>query len=345
MNIGGALEKDAVRILNDIPDLVIDPELPTNRPGDVVIRAGDVTVVVEIKARRLTNAAAAQQLITYANHLPGDAHLVVVAESITEDARQRLTEAGIGFVDATGAMRLDLPGLFLWRDGRRPESRTSAGAQRVTLSGKAGVATQALLHQPDRIWNVHDLADRADVSVGLVHRLFLRLEHEGLVQAQGTGPKKTRRVTNAGALLDLWAEEMHDRGVKQLRAYRLARDPRTLATTVSKALSDAEIDHAVTGAAAAARLAPSVTAIPVTEVWVSELVGLQHVATAARAQEVSEGHNVVFRTARDDVPLAFREHPKDVWVADRFRVYLDLRADPRRGREQAARLREEVIRL
>lgn len=40
--MGGALEKDAVRILNDIPDVVIDPKLSTNRPGDVVIRAGDV---------------------------------------------------------------------------------------------------------------------------------------------------------------------------------------------------------------------------------------------------------------------------------------------------------------
>jgi hypothetical protein len=152
-------------------------------------------------------------------------------------------------------------------------------------------------------------------------------------------------VTNPAALLDLWAEEMRDRDVRQLRAYRLVRDARALAGTVSKALTEAGIDHAVTGAAAAARLAPFVTAIPVTEVWVPELTELQLVSAAARAPEVTEGHNLVFRSARDDLPLAFRARDKNVWIADVFRVYLDLRADPRRGREQADRLREEVINL
>ena len=45
----------------------------------------------------------------------------------------------------------------------------------------------------------------------------------------------------------------------------------------------------------------------------------------------------------DDTPLAFREKAKGLWVANRFRLYGDLRSDPRRGREQADHLRQEVI--
>lgn len=269
----------------------------------------------------------------------------MVAQSITAEAREQLTQAGVGFIDATGAIRLNLPGLFVWRDGQRPDGPARTSTQAITLSGKAGAAAQALLREPARLWNVHDLADRANVSVGLVHRLFIRLETEGLLQAEGSGPRKTRRAANPSALLDLWAEEMRDRDVRQLRAYRLARDARALAAMVSKALTDASIEHAVTGAAAAARLAPFVTAVPITEVWVPELSDLQRVATAARAPEVAEGHNLIFRSARDDIPLTFRKRDKNVWIADALRVYLDLRADPRRGREQAARLREEVIGL
>jgi hypothetical protein len=41
----------------------------------------------------------------------------------------------------------------------------------------------------------------------------------------------------------------------------------------------------------------------------------------------------------------FRERHDGSWLADIFRIYIDLRADPRRGREQADRLREEVIRF
>jgi hypothetical protein len=76
---------------------------------------------------------------------------------------------------------------------------------------------------------------------------------------------------------------------------------------LSWALQDAGIDHAVTGAAAAARLAPFVTAVPVTEVWLSELTDLADAARAANADPVTEGHNVIFRSAKDDAPLMFRE--------------------------------------
>jgi hypothetical protein len=88
----------------------------------------------------------------------------------------------------------------------------------VKLTGNAGVATQALLREPQRKWQIHDLATAADVSVGLAHRVLERLEREQLVQVGRAGPKRIRRIENPTALLDLWAEEMRDRGVKQLRS-------------------------------------------------------------------------------------------------------------------------------
>ena len=64
---------------------------------------------------------------------------------------------------------------------------------------------------------------------------------------------------------------------------------------------------------------------------------------AVHAEHVDEGQNVVFLQARDDAPLAFRDRVNDLWLANRFRLYADLRRDPRRGREQADNLRREVI--
>ena len=61
------------------------------------------------------------------------------------------------------------------------------------------------------------------------------------------------------------------------------------------------------------------------------------------AKPVDEGQNVVFLQATRDAPLAFREQIEDLWVVNRFRLYVDLRGDPRRGREQADHLRSEVI--
>ena len=58
---------------------------------------------------------------------------------------------------------------------------------------------------------------------------------------------------------------------------------------------------------------------------------------------VTDGQNIVFLQAKDDTPLASREKKKGLWLADRFRLYTDLRRDPRRGREQAENLRRDVI--
>ena len=64
---------------------------------------------------------------------------------------------------------------------------------------------------------------------------------------------------------------------------------------------------------------------------------------SAGAEPVADGQNVIFLQAKDDTPLAFREQANGLWVANRFRLYSDLRRDPRRGREQADHLRREVI--
>jgi hypothetical protein len=108
-------------------------------------------------------------------------------------------------------------------------------------------------------------------------------------------------------------------------------------------LDAAGIEHAVTGAAAAARIAPFVTAVPVAEIWVSSSAALDHVVAASGAEVVETGHNLVFAQTNGDEPLAFRREVEGTWTVNPFRLFYDLRNDPRRGREQAENLRREVI--
>jgi len=144
-------------------------------------------------------------------------------------------------------------------------------------------------------------------------------------------------------MLDLWAEENTDRSVRRVRAYRLAREPRALADAVSAALHAAGIDHAVTGAAAAARIAPFVTAVPVAEIWIESVASLEEAAAASGAEIAETGHNLAFVQANGDEPLAFRRQVEGIWSVSAFRLFYDLRNDPRRGHEQAEILRREVI--
>lgn len=343
LNIEGPLGREVLRILRDVPGVTAELGAGDRRP-DVVIRAGDVAHVVELKARRATNAADARRLIDQARRLPADMRMLVVAEATTDEARRLLEDAGVALIDARGNMRVELPGIFVWTEGRPTTTTTEKSPlPPVKLTGKAGVAVQALLREPKRWWRVNDLADVAGVSVGLAHRVFARLEREQLIDAKGAGPKRIRQIANPTALLDLWAEELRDRRVMQVRAFRLGRNPREDARRLSSQLSEAKIDHALTGAAAAAGLAPFVTAIPVIDIWITDTIALAAAADAAGAEEVDDGHNIVFRQAADDGPLVFRDIVDGKWTVNPFRLYFDLRRDPRRGREQADRLRQEVI--
>ena len=121
---------------------------------------------------------------------------------------------------------------------------------------------------PDRDWTVQDLAKDAGIATGLAHRVFARLEDEGIVAVEGTGPKRVRRVTNPTALLDLWAEEQVDRPTRTL-GHLLAQTPQQLIEQLGANLGHAGIDYALTGAAGASLVAPFVTAIPVVDVWVT----------------------------------------------------------------------------
>jgi len=342
VNLGSELQADALRILRGIPGLnvVAEPGHP-DRGIDFLLRFEGAEEPVAVEVKRLANAATAWQLIHYAAGHPGTS-LLLIADQTTAEARDILEKHGVGVVDGLGNAHIQLPGLLVHLEARRRAQRQVGDLPPTRLAGKAGVAAQTLLLHPERAWRVQDLAKAADISTGLAHRVLGRLEAEGIVTAQGAGPARVRHVANPTALLDLWAEESRERRTRTL-AHLLARSPAELIRGLSTNLGQSSIDHAVTGTAAASLLAPFVTAVPVVEVWVAARAAPEDLYDGAKADPVADGHNVVFLQAKDDTPLAFREVKDGRWLANRFRVYADLRRDPRRGREQADHLRAEVI--
>jgi hypothetical protein len=335
VKLAGAFSADALRVLREVPGLAV-VSVPAERDLglDAVLEFAGSAARVAVQVKSRVSAAAAWQVVRGAGALP----VLVVAGETTADAREILRQHGVGVVDGLGNVHVELPGLLIHQAGGRPRQE----ARPARLDGKAGVCALALLAGPGRGWQVRELAEAAGVSAGLAHRVLTRLEAEGVVAAEGTGRYRVRRVADPGALLDLWAEENRYRPVRT-RAYLLAQGHRRLVTELGSGLERGGFGYAVTGAAAASLVAPFVTAVPVTEVWVTATAAAGDMIAAAGAAAVADGHNVVFLQARDDTPLAFREQAAGVWVASRFRLYADLRRDPRRGREQADRLRQEVI--
>ena len=355
MNIGAGFERTALRVLRSVPDL--KPVMVRGRPpgAGAVVRYGDseTPVVVECKAR--VNSAAAHQIAERAQQL--ETPLVVIAEEMTATAREILDAAGVGSVDGLGNVHLALPGLIMKVTGAKRRPRRAASAR---LSGKSGVVAEAMLLDVGESWSVADLAGRCRVSPGLVHRVMMRLEHEGVVTASGAGPAKTRRVSNPAALLDLWAEEQRDPAQRQA-ASMPAGTPDELIAALSEGLESAGVKYALTGAAAAGYALTSgaagaaaaagavvpllvdVVAAGVVQVWVAGTADLAELCAEVGAEPWEPESNVVLLQERDDTPLAFRVRQGEVWTANALRLYCDLRRDPQRGRELGEHLRSTVI--
>jgi hypothetical protein len=344
VKVSGHLDSEAVRILRDVPGVAVEAR-PARRRGraDAVVHFAGAAEPIAIEAKGYANAATAWRVVQDARGIP-DGRLLLVARDTTAEAREILERNGVAFVDGLGNAHVELPGLLLHLEGRRRRPGEAGRLHLPTrLTGKGGIAAQALLLEPDRAWQVQDLAEEAHISIGLAHRVLARLETEELVAAKGVGPKRVRRVVDRTALLDLWGEENQDRAVERVRAYQLAREPHELVDAVSGGLETAGIEHAVTGAAAAARIAPFVTAVPVAEIWLSSIASIEDIAVATDAEVADTGHNLVFAQTKGDEPLAFRRTVDGISMVNPFRLFYDLRRDPRRGREQADALRREVI--
>lgn len=338
VKIGAQFEAWALSAIRSQPgfDATIQP--------DAVITVEGRSRPIVVEAKRWVDGASAHAIVALARTTSAARDFILVAERTSEGARKILEANGVAYLDGLGNASIRLPGVFI-RTGSFGAAAVIVERQPVKarLAGKAGLIAQALLLDRGRSWRVADVAAEAGVSTGLAHRVLARLEDANILAADGIGPRKVRRMTNPGALLDLWAEEEKERGARRTAAFVLVRPSTQTAALLSERLGRAGITHAITGIAAAAILAPALTSVPVTQVRVTAAIRASEALEAQEARPVEEGSNLVIVQGADDAELRFRRSVDGIWLAADTRIYLDSLRDPRRGKEQAQLFRESVL--
>jgi len=310
--------------------------------AEISIEGRSRPIVVE--AKRRVDAVNAHAIVALARRTAVGRDFILVAETTSEGARQILEENEVAYLDGLGNASIRLAGVFV-RTGSvgAPVSAADREPMKARLAGKGGLVAQALLLERDRSWSVAEMAAEAGVSGGLAHRVLARLEAAAILASDGIGPRKVRRVTNPAALLDLWAEEEKEAGVRLTAAFVLTRPGHRTAGLISERLEAAGIAHAITGIAAAAIMAPALTSVAITRVRATAAIPVSDVLKAMGARQVEEGANLVIVQGADDAELRFRREADGIWLAANTRIYLDSLRDPRRGKEQAQFFRESVL--
>jgi hypothetical protein len=264
---------------------------------------------------------------------------IVVARRLSPGAREVLSEAGIGWVDETGAAEIALGSIVVSRTGRPPKP---AEKPRRWTAAVLAVA-ESLLCETNP--TVAATASATGLSAGSCTQALRFLTDLGLLEARAhRGPLSARQVIDPDRLLEAYALAVEQAPTPiALQVGVTWRDPVAGLVTTGRKWDKAKLAWAATGAAAASVLGPYLTAVSAADVYVDadSIPLLEAAATAAGLRPIEGGR----LTLRPFPTVTVRRRVSEnggLRVAPWPRVYVDLRRSGVRGEEAAEHLREVV---
>lgn len=316
--------------------------LPTGTP--VHARAAGEVVRVEVGTRRLGALWVGEGWLGDVRALLADrpARLdVLVARRMSPGARSAAAEAGLGWVDESGAAEIALPGLLVSRSGR-PDTTVRA-APRWTRS-VIGTAEALLLGTRA---TVAEIGRVTGLSTGAATKALATLTELGLLRAdEARGRRSAREVVDRKRLVHAYAEAAVAKApALSLRVGLLGRDLVDELANLGKRWDATTIAWAATGAAAASVLGPYLSGLTTLDVFVDAATPATLDALAERSRlKPMDGGRLVLRPFPTPVTKRLRRVESGLWIAPWPRVYADLRTLGVRGEEAAEHLVERVDR-
>ena len=303
-----------------------------------------VLFVIELCAdpRAARIAQAAEQAKHHAQKL--GAHPVVAVPRLGGRLRDVLRERGVGFLSLDGKVSLRGGGVLIDRvmdpDGR---DRGEPSAPNL-YADKSSRLLRHLLSENDAVPGVRELARRLDLSPGLVSRVLAQLRDVGYL-SDAPSPALLGR----DALLDEWVAFYRRRARRQVerRFYLHARGVEAVLDRLS-ALDDLDVGWGLSFHAGASRVAPyaffdEVHVLIGGASWERDAVAFAERAGLEPA--VSEANVVLVSPYyKESWEFGMRRLGGLPVVSD-VQLFLDLSVYPRRGPEQAERIRERLVHI
>lgn len=262
---------------------------------------------------------------------------MIVAESISDEAKALLRSEQVAYFDSGGSLFLDAPGAYLYVDKATPKAiRKTVG---TLFAGRRAQVMHTLLMHRDEWFGVTALAKLAQVSPATASEVLRETERFDWLEVRGQGPSKERKLVQPAALLDTWAKQVKPAGEVQ-RYYVPRLKGNTLALELDRSMSATQGNYVLTSESAAQRYAPFLSLVPLLRCRAgagsAERMALQDLG----ARPVDEGANLEVIPLQVPGDLLFRERVDENWLASPVLVYLDLLRNEGRAKELAEHLRQ-----
>lgn len=238
-----------------------------------------------------------------------------------------------------GNCRLAAPGLFVNVSGR-PNRPASTKATVDPFSRKSSRVVRLLLTHPKQGWQVQQLAQQADVSLGLASKVKNALLEEAYLEER----ERLLYLRDPAKLLQGWAARYRPH-VKRLQLFAIAR-PSETETRLAQWCQANGIAYALTQLSAAWRYSPFVRydkSVVYIDKKVESGTNLKSFLGHIDAREVDTGANGTLWITDDPAVFSDSREVDGVKVVSSLQLYLDLKVLAGRGEDAAQEILEKEL--
>ena len=341
MNESGLKEQIVQRLTERITQMpeakLLDLRRDTNVAGyeidiDALVEIADrqYTVLVDVKQDGSpgTLRQAAFQAKSYRSAFPKDSnlYLILAAPYISEKGIQVCREEQVGCIDAAGNCYLSFGGIHVEIGGKKNPQPLKRSSKSI-FSPKSSRVVRVLLSDPERLWQVQELAAETRISIGLVSRLKAKLLEEELVVEQG----RRIRPKSPKQLIDTWVANYRFKR-NSFREYYSLNDQSTVERRVAEYCKQQAAPYALALFSAASRVAPHVR---MNKAFMFVDTDLDKVAFDLTFKPVSSGANLMLLNPYDSSVFYRSREIDGLLVVSDVQIYLDLKTYKGRGEEAA----------
>jgi hypothetical protein len=273
---------------------------------------------------------ALEQMARAAADRDQDVAFVLAARYLAPATRERIAEAGAGYVDATGNVYFatERPALLLRDRGADRDPWRGPGRPRGTLKGPPAARVVRALIDFAPPYTVPEIAERSGASTGATYRVIKFLEEQDLVERESQGPITGVRWKS---LIERWSR---DYGFAQSNTVATFLEPRGLSALVRRLVEESQLEYAVTGSLAVQEIAPYAQA-RLAMLYVRDI---SEAAGVLNLRATATGANVALAAGDYDMAFERTRLEEGLRLAALSQVAVDLLSGPGRNPSEATAL-------
>ena len=340
MRSAGDMESRAKALLEAwLPGQVKVEHLDGDAGGDLVVRDGRMTLVVEVK--RLADPGwlrgAFEQVREAARRVGRNVVPVVAVPFMGEGGRRLCQEAEMSWFDLCGNADISAPGLRIYVEGKANIFKR-AGRPSTVFAPKSSRVVRRLLLEPQRAFQQRELARATGLDEGFTSRIVKKLEADQMLRRREDGSVV---LTDPDLLLDSWRDTYDFSKHHIIAGHVTARSGEEALTRIGEVFRKKKLDYAATGLSGAWLLSEFAMFRLVT-FFVPEAPS-ESLMKAAGFRPEERGANVWLVVPNDEGVFADASEQRGVQCVHPVQAFLDLKGHPERSAEAATELRKRVL--